>query len=77
MRQDVFLSLCLYPEGIRQSMAKILRVAVQRDRLVLMQTSVKALNSFLFAHLRRVIMKHLNILGMCKRGDFGEDGDKT
>lgn len=46
MRQDVLLSLYLYPEGIRQPMAKISRVSIQADRLVLIYTSVKALKQF-------------------------------
>lgn len=39
--------------------------------------SVKALNNFLFVHLKSVIMKCLNLLGKCKRRNSGEERSKT
>ena len=38
--------------------------------------SVKALNNILFVHLKSVIMKCLNLLGKCKRGNLGEERGK-
>lgn len=42
-----------------------------------MDTSVKALRSFLVMHLKSVIMKSLTVLGKGKRGNLGQERGKN